>query len=77
MVAVLAREFHTLPSQVARELDRDPEQLALACLPLLRYADALSVYRSNDKEAIKRYRGRMMARVEQIDFELAQRSLEG
>ena len=40
MVAVIAESFHVLPSEVARDLDEDPEQLSLLCIPLLKYAEA-------------------------------------
>lgn len=39
-IAVAAEAWHVTPQQIARELDRDPEQLALVCIPLLRYAEA-------------------------------------
>lgn len=31
---------------VARDLDEDPERLALACLPLLRYAEAFHAFQA-------------------------------
>ena len=36
----MANSYHVLPSQAARDLDNDPEQLSLVCLTLLNYADA-------------------------------------
>lgn len=39
-MAVIAEAFHVLPSTVARDLDDDPEQISLLCLPLLSYARA-------------------------------------
>lgn len=38
-VARVAETFHVLPSQVARALDDDAEQLDLVCLGLLGYAN--------------------------------------
>jgi hypothetical protein len=43
---VLGERFKTLPSVVARNLDRDPEQLDLVCLTLLQYAEMKRDYDS-------------------------------
>ncbi len=45
-IANVAEAFHVLPSAAARDLHRDPEQLSLVCLGLLRYAEAWRAYRS-------------------------------
>lgn len=53
MIATVADRFHQLPSAVARDLDEDPEQLSLECVPLLHYAEAKSVYdRAKDKSEL-------------------------
>jgi hypothetical protein len=40
LVANVAEAFHVLPTEVARDLAEDPEQLSLLCLSFLRYAEA-------------------------------------
>jgi len=44
MVAVVAKEFGVLPTQAARDLDRDPDRLSFDCVGLLRYAEAKRAY---------------------------------
>lgn len=75
-IARVAKEFGVLPSIVARDLDNDPGQLSLQVLPLLRYEEALRVYRRNDPEELKRWQGSdVMRMVEENDFAVAERQL--
>lgn len=75
-VAVIAKEFHVLPSVVARDLDEDPERLSLVCLQLLRYAEAKDAWDSNNKDRIKAFSGSdMMKRVQEYEFDLVQKSM--
>lgn len=61
-----------MPSVVARDLDRDPEQLALACLPLLRYAEAKAEFdHAKDDKDLERWKGStIMDSVRKNTFEL-------
>jgi hypothetical protein len=43
-VSRVCEEFHCLPSQAVRELENDPERLALKILPLRAYAKAKEIY---------------------------------
>lgn len=43
-VALIAKEFHQLPSVVAKDLDEDPERLSAICLQLLKYREAKAVF---------------------------------
>lgn len=63
-----------MPSVAARDLDRDPEQLSLACIPLLRYAEAKAEFdAAKDDKALERWKGSsLMAGVRKNTFELAQ-----
>lgn len=63
-----------MPSVVARDLDRDPEQLSLICLPLLRYAEAKAEFdHAKDDKQLERWRGSsVMDAVKKNTFELAQ-----
>ncbi len=57
-IAVVAESFHQLPSVVARDLDEDPERLALACLPLLRYAEAFGAFKAaKDEQSLEHWKG--------------------
>jgi len=61
---------------VARALDSDPEQLDLACLPLLRYSEAFGAYRRGRKSELKAWEGSaMMAQVQENDFAAAAEAL--
>lgn len=74
--ATVGKEFGVLPSAVARDLDDDPEQLSLLCLPLLRYAEAWAAYRRANKAELKAWRGSaMMRKVEEIDFAIAEEQM--
>lgn len=75
-IAVIAREFHVLPTAVERDLYEDPEMLSMICVSLLRYSEAHAVYRSADKRAIKNWKrnpsaARLMETVERTGLELA------
>jgi hypothetical protein len=55
----------------------DPEQLVLACRPILAYAEAFRAYKRASKIELKVWQGDpMMARVEEIDFELRRAEME-
>jgi len=70
---LVAEAFHVLPSVVARDLDRDPEQLSLICIPLLRYAEAKGDFdRSKEEKDLDRWKGsKLMSSVRKNTFELA------
>lgn len=69
----MAQEFHLSPLAVARELRRDPSQLALVCVGMLRYAEAHAVYKRANKKELERWDGsKLMDQVKEIDGELAQ-----
>ena len=63
-----------MPSVAARDLDRDPEQLSLTCIPLLRYAEAKAEFdAAKDDKSLERWKGSsLMASVRKNTFELAQ-----
>lgn len=63
-----------MPSVAARDLDRDPEQLSLICIPLLRYAEAKAEFdAAKDDKALERWKGStVMEAVRRNTFELAQ-----
>jgi len=69
---LVAEAFHVLPSVVARDLDRDPEQLSLICIPLLRYAEAKADFdRAKDEKDLARWKGsKLMGSVKKNTFEL-------
>lgn len=74
----MAKEFGVLPAVVARDLDRDPEQLSLLCLPLLRYAEAHAAYRRANKTELKAWKNsEMMRQVERIDFAIVEAEMRG
>lgn len=74
---MVAREWGVLPSQAALDLDDDPEQLALACIPLLRYAQAHAAFKRANKTELKGWRGvPVMDEVEVNAFELAQAEID-
>lgn len=65
-----------LPSQVARDLDRDPERLTLVCLPMLGYADAFRAWKRGNKRELKHWSGsRLMEMVKNNDFDEAELEL--
>lgn len=68
----MAKEYRVLPKVAERDLFNDPEQLALVCIDINRFAEAKAVYDSADKQAIAGHSGtKMMARVQEIAFEFA------
>lgn len=54
-IARVAETFHVLPSQAARALDDDAEQLDLVCLDLLTYAEIKGAFdrAGNDDKALE------------------------
>lgn len=57
-MALVAQEFGALPSAVARELERDPLQLNVACLELLRYGEAKRAFdRAKNDKALEPWKG--------------------
>lgn len=76
-MAVLANTYHVLPSQVARDLDRDPERSAIECAAMLRYADAHRAFRdTKSPDDLKPWRGSpMMEQVERNTFDLHQKRI--
>jgi hypothetical protein len=69
MCATIAKEFGVLPSVVRDDLENDPDQLALAVMPLLSWAEAKAVHDAHDENTTKAYRERghnakTLARVE-------------
>ena len=76
IIAVIAKAFHILPSVVARDLDNDPEQLSLACLPLLNYANRKDIFdqavrRGNDDKTLDAYvDDEIMSRVKRNTMDL-------
>jgi hypothetical protein len=48
---MVAKEWGITPQEAEREILDDPEQLAMACLPLLRYSEAHAAFkRANKRE---------------------------
>lgn len=48
-----AKEFGVLPSQVARDMERDPRRLTITCFPLLSYSRCKAeydAYKGDDKQ---------------------------
>lgn len=76
-MAILADTFHVLPSQVARDLDRDPERSAIECAAMLRYAEAWRAFKhSKGPEDLKPWRdSKMMEQVERNTFDIHQERL--
>jgi hypothetical protein len=58
---------------VARDLDNDPEQLSIQCLPLLRYSEAKNAFdNAKDEDDLKAWKGSsMMKSVKRNTFDLA------
>ena len=71
-IGVVAEEYGLSPGRAAWELENDPEQLAIAILPLRRYAEAFAVWKRADAHELKAWRNvPMMDRVNEIGAELA------
>jgi hypothetical protein len=71
-VSVVAEEYGLSPVRAAWELDSDPEQLAIAILPLRRYAEAWNAWKRADADELKAWRkDPMMDRVNEIAGALA------
>lgn len=70
---MIAETFGVLPSAVAYDLENDPEQYSLVCLPMLRYAEAKAAYeRAKDPKDLASWRNsNVMDMVTKNAFELA------
>jgi hypothetical protein len=76
-VILVAKEFNQLPSTVARALARDPDQLDVRAIPLLRYADRhAAMRRANAKELKALASDRHMKLVNQNEAAIVRRELE-
>lgn len=76
-MAAVAKEFGVLPSQAARAMDADSENLDILCVELLRYAEAKTVFDSNNKKAIEAWKGsEMMEEVTRNSFAAAERAMK-
>jgi hypothetical protein len=54
----VAKEFRVLPSVAARAIDRDPMHFNLACLHLIRYAEAKQAFdKGKSPKAIEAWKG--------------------
>lgn len=58
-VAMVAKEFHQLPSVVARDMARDPRRLTVTCFPLLSYGRCKAEYDSykGDEAKLDHWKG--------------------
>lgn len=57
-MALVAESWGVLPSVAARDLDADPEQLSLVCIPLLEYARAYrALQNGRDDKALDPWKG--------------------
>lgn len=75
---MVAKEWGVTPHVADRELLDDPERLSLACIPLLRYADAHAAFKRHDPRETKALKGhRMFQMVEAFEFEKVRRQLDG
>jgi hypothetical protein len=57
LIANVSEFYHVLPSEVARELDNDPERLAMICPELTQYARAKAAAESGDDAQEKAWEG--------------------
>lgn len=76
MIAQVATTYSISPLQAARELDEDPEQLAIACMPLIGYARAKAAFdqAKGDPGKLEAWEGsETMALVERNTFERLKR----
>jgi len=71
-VAVIADQFHVLPTIVARDLETDPEQLSKECQRLLSYAQAKRAFdAAEDSKDLEFWKGsKLMNAVEINTFAL-------
>jgi hypothetical protein len=60
LIANVSEFYHVLPSEVARELGNDPEQLAMICPELTTYARAKAAAESTDDAQGKAWEGHPM-----------------
>ena len=75
-IANVAREFHLLPTVVARDLDNDPDQLSLLCLQALRYSDAFRAYKRGKKAEMDAWKdSSIMRQVTENDFARAREEM--
>lgn len=78
IVARIAKAFGVLPSVVARDLDRDPEQISLHALNFLDYSEAYGAFKRGDKAELKAWKeSSMMELVQEHAFADAEAELEG
>jgi hypothetical protein len=76
-VILIAKEFNQLPSTVARALARDPDQLDVRALPLLRYADRHAAFRRANAKELKAMAGdRYMKLVNENEGAFVRREME-
>lgn len=77
IISQIAEAYHVLPRQAAEDLDSDPEQLSLKCLPLIRYAEAKHAEEhQQDESEMKAWRGsQMMKLVLENKFQLHRESV--
>lgn len=76
MIAQVAQTYSISPLQAAHELDNDPEQLALVCIPLLEYGRAKAAFDAagGDPDKLKAWEGsRIMERVQENTMETLRR----
>jgi hypothetical protein len=78
LIAQVAERFHVLPTVARDDLNRDPEQLSLQCLPLLGYAEAYRAWKRGKKAELKSWEGsHFMDLVKENDFDGAEAELSG
>jgi len=75
----VADQFKQPPTEVARDLDDDPERMAMQCVMLLRYAEAKRVFENASAKDLQKLKGssKMMQLVEDITFALAEEEILG
>lgn len=76
LIAQVADRFHVLPTVARDDLNSDPEQLSLQCLPLLGYAEAYRAWKRGRKSELKAWEGSpLMDLVKEIAFDGAEAEL--
>jgi hypothetical protein len=69
----VAKEWGVLPHVAEEGLRNDPEQLAQACIPILRYAEAYYAHKRANKDELKAWAGNhMMNLVKKYEFSRAE-----
>ena len=69
LVGQVAQTYGVLPRVAERDLESDPEQLSLLCIPVMRYAEAFHAYRSANKARIAQWGSDpLMAEVTEREF---------